>query len=617
MSKKLWARVAAGPTAPATTQISRSTGRKPLRRSVFKAATAFAAIGSLLLASTGVVHADVIEHMDKVDAVAKVMPLNAGGLNGTTTLVVDPTNGDGKNGCNLTNGSTLTLNLISSNTSVATVSPGTVTFHSCGDKKMLTVTPVGAGDTTVTATLAPGGNTTGGTFDLTPATFTVRVAPAAPANTAPTLRITGVESTVSYSKGAVPAAVCEITDAEDGPSTEPATLSSITGPDGATGIGYQTATCSYTDGGGLTVADDVTYRITDRTPPEITYTLNPTHADGLAGWYKSDVTLTWNVTERDSLTTLLQNGCIDATISADQQAQEYTCSASSAGGSAGPVTVSIKKDGNEPIVSYVSSEGTLGNNGWYTSDVTATFTATDATSGLAPFTPPATPTNTSEGEGAAVQVNSPVFEDVAGNVAAVGAASATFKIDKSDPVASFDSPVTTGYFGSIAEQPTCTATDTVSGPAGCVVTGYSEAVGDHTLTATATDMAGNTSTATQHYTVQPWTTKGFYQPVDMGGIWNSVKGGSTVPVKFEMFAGSTELTDHSQMSFSMSKTTCSSTAPTAPIETLAAGNTSLRYDATAGQFIYNWKTPTGAGTCYVLTMKAADGTTTSALFKLK
>ncbi|WP_155849933.1 PxKF domain-containing protein [Arthrobacter sp. H41] len=614
MSKKVWARVAAGPTAPMTTQTSRSTGRKPLRRSVFKAAAAFAATGSLLLASAGVVHPDIIKHTDSVDAVAKVMPLNAGGPAGTTTLVVITANDDGKNGCNLTGSRTLQLNLVSSNPSVATVSPGSVTFTSCGDLKTLTVTPVGAGDTTVTATVAPGGNTTEGTFNLAPAAFAVKVAPAAPANTAPTLRITGVEPTDSYNKGAVPAAVCEITDAEDGPSTKPATLGPITGPDSGTGIGSQTASCSYTDKGGLTAVSDVTYTITDPTPPAITYTLNPAAADGLAGWYKNNVALTWTVTEPDSPTTLSKQGCVDATISADQQAQEYTCSATSGGGSAGPVTVSVKKDGTAPTVSYTSPAGTLGSNGWYTSDVTATFTATDATSGPAP----ATQTKLSEGEGAAVQVDSPEFRDVAGNITAAGAASATYKIDKTDPTATFNSTVATGYFGSIAAQPTCTATDALSGPASCVVTGYSKAVGTHTLTATATDMAGNTKTATQEYTVHSWEAKGFYQPVDMGGMLNTVKGGSTVPIKFELFAGSTELTDPSQMSFSMGKTACSPTAPSDDIETLAAaGSTSLRYDATAGHFIYNWKTPTGAGTCYALTMKAADGTTISAHFKLK
>ena len=172
------------------------------------------------------------------------------------------------------------------------------------------------------------------------------------------------------------------------------------------------------------------------------------------------------------------------------------------------------------------------------------------------------------------------------------------------------------FFGSVPDQPTCTATDGGSGlnSAGCVVSGYSTAVGTHTLKATATDKAGNTATKEISYTVKAWTTKGFYAPVDMGGVVNTVKGGSTVPLKFELFAGS-ELTDTSAIkSLTATKSTCAAGATEDAIEVTATGGTSLRYDSTAGQFIYNWKTPTGAG-CYTVTMTAQDGSTITAYFK--
>ena len=53
------------------------------------------------------------------------------------------------------------------------------------------------------------------------------------------------------------------------------------------------------------------------------------------------------------------------------------------------------------------------------------------------------------------------------------------------------------------------------------------------MTATADDVAGNETTATRSYTVLAWTLTGFYQPVDMNNVVNTVKGGSTVPLKFE------------------------------------------------------------------------------------
>jgi hypothetical protein len=104
----------------------------------------------------------------------------------------------------------------------------------------------------------------------------------------------------------------------------------------------------------------------------------------------------------------------------------------------------------------------------------------------------------------------------------------------------------------------------------------------------------------------------------MGGVYNTVNGGSTVPFKFELFAGDTELTETSKVtSLQASNASCTSGTATDDIETVATGGTSLRYDSTGAQFIYNWKTPTGAGKCYKVTVTAKDGSTISALFKMK
>ena len=665
-----------------------------LRRTSTRTAAAVAA-GSLLLAGGGVAFADdIYNKLDAtIDSVAEIMPLNVGGANGSTILAVDPTNDDVKNGCNLTGSTTLTLDLVSSNPAVATVSPSRVTFDSCGAERTLTVTPVGAGSATVSARQVS--NNTDGTFNLAPATFTVNVAAPAPSNTAPKLNITGVTAGASYTKGAVPAAICDVTDAEDGHITFGADMGAIFGPDGATGVGSQTASCGYIDKGGLTATSSVTYAITDGSAPSIDYTLSPATPDGLSGWYKSPVALHWIVTEADSPSTLKLTGCEDQTISADQVATDYSCSATSSGGTAAPVTVNLGKDATAPTVAASGGTGTRGSNNWYTSDVEASFTGTDATSGLlvatqkvmssgegatvnvdspaftdiagnttvagaasqtfridktapgvsytsatgtegtdgwyrsnlvATFTStdatsgPATPTQTatSSGEGEAVLVESPAFSDNAGNTTPAGAARQTFKIDLTPPTVTFDSVVADSYFGSTAAKPTCTASDALSGVSGsCVVSGYDTKTGTHTLTATATDLAGNSTTVTQSYTVKAWTLKGFYQPIDMNGVVNTVKNGSTVPAKFEIFAGDTELTDPSLAKFTTQKVTCSLLSLVDDIETTTTGNTSLRYDATSGQFIYNWKTPATAGSCYTLTMTANDGSSISANFKLK
>jgi hypothetical protein len=102
-------------------------------------------------------------------------------------------------------------------------------------------------------------------------------------------------------------------------------------------------------------------------------------------------------------------------------------------------------------------------------------------------------------------------------------------------------------------------------------------------------------------------------------MWNTVKGGSTVPLKFEIFAGPSELTSTSAVkSLTTQSVSCGTDGdPSDPIETTATGGTSLRYDLTAGQFVYNWQTPKTAGKCYRVTMTTQDGSSLAALFRLK
>jgi hypothetical protein len=204
--------------------------------------------------------------------------------------------------------------------------------------------------------------------------------------------------------------------------------------------------------------------------------------------------------------------------------------------------------------------------------------------------------------------------------------SLTVKLDKTAPTAiAFDAGnlITEGsyyYFGSVPTGPSsCDADYDISGSAGCVVTGGGLTVGSHTFVATATDLAGNSYTFELNYTVLAWTLNGFYHPVDMGGVWNVVKGGSTVPLKFEVFAGSTELTTTSSVvGFSAGATACPTNGYVGDlIEVLATGGTVLRYDGTSGQFIFNWQTPKKPGACYQVTMMTADHSTLVAKFILK
>lgn len=146
------------------------------------------------------------------------------------------------------------------------------------------------------------------------------------------------------------------------------------------------------------------------------------------------------------------------------------------------------------------------------------------------------------------------------------------------------------------------------------------AAGSCTITASqaGSDIYNAAADVVRTFTVLPWTVSGFYQPVDMGGVWNTVKNGSTVPLKFEVFAGSTELTSTSVVvqPLTATRSLCSG-GPTDDIELVATGGTALRYDTAAGQFIYNWQTPKNAGFCYVVTITLTDGSSLSAKIQLR
>jgi hypothetical protein len=111
------------------------------------------------------------------------------------------------------------------------------------------------------------------------------------------------------------------------------------------------------------------------------------------------------------------------------------------------------------------------------------------------------------------------------------------------------------------------------------------------------------------------TIVGFSAPVDMDGTVNTVKGGSTVPLRFEVFQGDVEITDTAAIaSFTVTKMNCESGADEAPVEFTASGGTNLRY--AGGMFQQNWKTPKSTG-CYKVVVTTIDGATLEAYFRLK
>jgi hypothetical protein len=176
----------------------------------------------------------------------------------------------------------------------------------------------------------------------------------------------------------------------------------------------------------------------------------------------------------------------------------------------------------------------------------------------------------------------------------------------------------------------------------------SSSVGTWTVTISGLTISGSSSgnyTLTQPTataSISAWHMAGFHQPVGAinsivlspgallptgnGSLWHMIKGGNTVPLKFNVFTaeGGTELTTTSAAIASFQAwrlSSCVGGTEGDALETaeLSTGSTVLRYDATGGQFIQNWQTPkvTGADLCYRATVTTKDGSTITAFFKVR
>ena len=378
-------------------------------------------------------------------------------------------------------------------------------------------------------------------------------------------------------------------------------------------LGTTAVTCSATDAAGNKGTASFKVTVQDTTAPVVTVPADMTaEATGPTG-----AMVTFSASATDLVDGIITPSCSPASSSTFKLGETtVTCSATDGAGNKGSASFNVTVQDTTPPVVTVPADITAEATSPAGATVPFAASATDAVDG--PVAVTCTPASGSTFALGTTTVTCSAT-DAAGNT---GAKAFNITVQDTTPptITWVGGPAneSSHYYGQVPAAPKCTADDAVSGNVLCTIGGYDPAVGPHTLTATATDNAGNSATETRSYTVLAWTLQGFYQPVDMNGVVNVVKGGSTVPLKFEAFAGPTELTSTSTVkSFVQTKVACDSAAVLDEVEVTTTGGTALRYDSVAGQFVQNWQTPKTAGVCYKVTMTTSDGSTLSANFKLK
>ncbi len=261
-------------------------------------------------------------------------------------------------------------------------------------------------------------------------------------------------------------------------------------------------TNSNTTGAKLSDGADSNYQVTVSAPPPPSDTTPPVIIPnvvgtlGSNGWYVSDVTVSWSVSDPES-DIASSTGAGTTTLTTDTAGTTLTCSATNGAGLSNSVSVTIKIDKTGPAV-IASASPAPNANGWNNTDVTVTFSATDAGSGMASTDPPVTVTT--EGDG---QVIIGYATDLAGNV---GSASITLNIDKTPPTIAAtaktadDNPYTAGAWTNQNVIVQYTASDALSDidePASDLSDDVVAAEGaGQSASGTAVDLAGNTATAT-------------------------------------------------------------------------------------------------------------------------
>ena len=255
-------------------------------------------------------------------------------------------------------------------------------------------------------------------------------------------------------------------------------------------------TLTATDKAGNTSSTSYTLKIDKTVPSNGTVVFEGTKGEN--DWYISDVTVKLNNTSEYTMTSNVSS------ITSDTKGTTVTVKTIDKAGNENPKDYVIKVDKTKPVIGTFNIVGTLGDNGWYTSDLTiSAIDGSDATSGHVSSTVDIT-SITSNTDGTAVTL---ITKNGAG---LTSTDTVTIKVDKDKPILiAKDGPFEI-YKGDNVDSKTYfnTPTYSISGEESytCTPSNTSSlAVGTRTVSCTATGGNGLTATASVDITINPKT----------------------------------------------------------------------------------------------------------------
>ena len=333
-------------------------------------------------------------------------------------------------------------------------------------------------------------------------------------NTAPVMTLSGVTAGTSYEFGSAPTPICSWTDDHDGSGSVTPTVSPLSGPRAASGLGSRTVSCSYTDAGGLLGTATATYSIVDTTGPSLS-SVSDVAVDAVNG---AGAPATYTApTATDAVDGTRPVTCLPASGSTFPiGSTTVTCSASDLSGHSSNTTFSVSvADHTAPVVT-VPDDVTINATSPAGAAHTFLASATDNVDGARPVS--CTPASGSGFAFGSTTVTC-TAKDAAGNT---GSGSFVVTVqDKTAPVVTTHEPAAVeaaGPSGAVVSWPAATALDDTDGARTVSCdhpSGATYPVGNTTVTCTADDTHGNTGSATFTVTVKDTTAPSLTVPEDI------------------------------------------------------------------------------------------------------